>query len=592
MKKSLILSLIFLFCIFTLHAQRQEQILSSVNSSWQKVMPGELISEPQETSYGFCFITDAKYLTCYSSSGLLLWDKPLKRSINTIFTVLPDDFFAVVTNSGKRLSFLNPNGTEVWYKDLDEPVIAKPYPGRDGRIFIRTKESVSCYGINGIKKWTLPTPTQSLTDIQELKDGSLIIFLEETVENRTKGLRISPFGEVLEEIIFSGEVYSTQTCPQGVLISFTNGLSGLFTLQDNKAQNKWVISKKGTSPLNKDFFAVSQNKKDAAFITQYSEHIKVNMINLENGEILNSFEIPGLGIIKKFQFNNDGLFFTDNKKACFYSKEGIELFSGLFPAKTKNSQWKYYLFTADGYFIIFDKNWTANAFRAVQKVTTGKNQILTTWNKKDFNYNAFYRIDQELFSQTYMQSRIDSAITDPKVLEEMKNGDYAVKEVEWMSNLLSGCTLRKEDLIQSQNPKARPERSVFQKDYIGFQMMLKQIPLLGVDSFNEITAFYLSNDTDKVIIQTILEGIPLNGYDPDGKIINAIYHLARRTSEKEEATLLKMCDAIYSICLFNGKPAFYSKGKEILTLFIYPKYSTKVRNYARDTFKKISELDL
>ena len=592
MKKLFNSLLVSIFFLIPLYSQKAQQpVLSSVNSSWQKVMPGELMSEPQETSYGFCFITDAKCLTCYSSNGNLLWDKPLKRATNTIFTVLPNDFFAVITNSGKRLALLNPGGAEIWYKNLDEPITQKPYAGRDGRIFVRNSHQVICYGINGIRKWSMETPEQTDTPIQELKDGSIIVFLKELVESKTKGLRISPFGELLEEIIFSGEVYSTTTCPEGVLISFTNGLSGLFSLVDDKAKNKWVVNKKNTSPLNKDFFAVSQNKQEAAFFLQYANKLKVNLINLENGEIKSSFEIPDIGIVKHCVFNQDGIFVTDNKNAYFYSTDGIELFGGIFPSKTKTSQWKYYLFTIDDYFIIFDKNWTANAFRTFQKVTHTKKEVNTVYNKKDYNYNEFYSINPSMFSTELMPGKIDEEVSGEKILEQLKEGDYSVNEQKWMGNLLSALSLRKEDLIQGPNAPGKRERSVFQTDYIGFQLLLKQVSLLGTDTFIDYMAFYLSHETDNVVIQTILEGIPQNAYDPDGKIINAIYHLSRRLSEAEDNTLIKICDAIYYLCIFNGKPAFYTKGKEILTLFIYPKYSTKVRNYARDTFKKISQLD-
>lgn len=589
MKKVQFFFLFFLFATFKLSAQ--DQIMNSQNSSWQKVLPGELIAEPQETSYGYAFITDAKYLTCYSSNGNLLWDKPIKQARNPIFTVLPYDFFALITNSGKKFSLLNPNGTEIWSVKLEESITQKPYAGRDGRIFIRNTNSIYCYGINGIQKWKLETPNQTEIPIQELKDGSIVIFLSELVNGKSKGLRISPFGELLEEIYFSGEVYSTATCPQGILISFTNGLSGLFTLQEEKAKNKWTVSQKNSSNTNKDVFTVSSDKQNAVFISQKQNLIKINYLNLENGEIINSFDIPNIGTIKNCVYNNDGIFVTDNKKAYFYSHEGIQLFGGTFPQQTKNSNCNYYLYTQDNCLILFDTNWTANGFRTFQNVTINKN-ITTTLPKKDNNYNDFYNIDPQLFSAAYMPNKIDTDIANEKRLTELSEGNYGFKEQEWISKILSALALRKDDLIQSQNYTRTTEKSIFQKDYIGYQLLLKQISLYGTDTFIDYIAYLLLNDSDKTTIHTVLEGIPQNGYDPECKIINSIYHLSRKVSEKDDMTLLKICDAVYSLCLFNGKPAFYSKGREILTLFIYPKYSTKVRNYARDIFKKISELEL
>lgn len=578
-------SIIFFFS-FGLQLFSQE-ILNSMNASWQKVIPGELICEPQQTSYGFSLITDSRYLLAYSGTGTLLWDKPLKRGSKPFYTVLPDDFFAVVTNNGNRLSLLNPSGSEIWSRDQEQPITEKPFAGRDGRFFVRNKNAIWCYGINGIRKWYLETPALNSIPAQELPDGSIIVFLQQLYDGKTKGLRISPFGEIMEEILFSGEVYSTVSCSEGILLSFTNGLAGLFSLQNNKAKNKWILTNKGAATSCKNSFVLSTDKSKVIFIENTGTSSKINLLNLSKGEVISSFNGPATSGDITCVYNNQGIFITDSKNAWFYNTNGIEIWNGTFPAKTKSSSWNYFTYTPDNYLIIFDTSWTANAFRTVQSLQ--KTDV--TISRK--NYNSFYNIDTMLFENSYMPVKINEDFASEKRLNDIGLGDYNRKEIDWISMLLSGLYAKQQfDSPTKDNLGTKTELNVFQRDAAGYELMLNQIPLFGTDTFVKLTASMLKTEKDKTNIKVLLNGIILNGYDPDAEILNSLYLLSRRIPEKEDTILIEICDAVYSLCLFNGRPAFYAKGKEILSTFLYPKYSSKTRSYARTVFKKISDLDL
>ena len=56
-----------------------------------------------------------------------------------------------------------------------------------------------------------------------LNDGSiLVIYNGQKADISSKGVRISPFGEILEEITFESFVKNLSITNNGVLISFTN----------------------------------------------------------------------------------------------------------------------------------------------------------------------------------------------------------------------------------------------------------------------------------------------------------------------------------------------------------------------------------
>ena len=90
----------------------------------------------------------------------------------------------------------------------------------------------------------------------------------------------------------------------------------------------------------------------------------------------------------------------------------------------------------------------------------------------------------------------------------------------------------------------------------------------------------------------ILFGICKNGYDPDQKLLQALEKLSQRVTSKDTTIINLICDSVYSICVFQGRPAYNSKGKQILKNFMYPQYSSTNRDYARNTLKRILELGL
>ena len=80
--------------------------------------------------------------------------------------------------------------------------------------------------------------------------------MQQLDHGKTKALRITPFGEVVEEITFAGEVSNALTTPQGILLVFTDGTSGLFELKNNKSEHKWLFKKDLVQKTNNDFFYI------------------------------------------------------------------------------------------------------------------------------------------------------------------------------------------------------------------------------------------------------------------------------------------------------------------------------------------------
>lgn len=583
--KKLIYLFLFIFVVFSHPLFSQEQ-LNNLNVSWTNVLSGKVLQEPVRTSYGFCLLTDARTISAFTDEGHLLWEKNAGRQRDILLSVLPGDFVAYVNEKGRLLHFLNPSGCEIWNKPLDFAACESITCGRDGRFFVRGKNHIQCFGINGISKWVLQVSALSSLDFQELPDGSFVAFLKETVKGKTKGLRISPFGEILEEITFSGEVVQAVSAKNGILLVFSDCSAGLFSLEDDFSINKWVLK----SDVSQTYSGASarilaEDEKTGAYLLCKKDEITVFQFNLETGLVFHSFKIHGInGLSLSSCIFNSGFFLSDSSHAVLYSEDGREIVNWKLPQKDGKNGWNYSFYTNNETLVFCHSNWTLNGYKAAQGTKPAKNQH----TKND--YSRFYSFNTSDFAFQF-STKIDNPAVDENRISVLESGNYFAKEQDLASDLI---TLSRVYLnhLSSSDFGTRIDFSVFDTDTIGLNTAFKQLGLFGTDTFSSLNAQLLKKCKNKTLQHTLLVCVADNGYDPDGEILKALEYLSDKINAKDQALLCDVCDSVYSICRFMGRPAFYSKGKEILTKFLYPSYDVKTRTYARQTLKNIADLEL
>ena len=582
-KKALILLLLIPLLGFK-KTQRlsAQETLSTYNTSWTSVLPGSVLSEPAVTSYGFCLATDARNLMGYSSNGQLLWEKNIGRVRNLSLTSLKGDFILFHDETKNILRLFNPSGKEIWAKPLDFKLLSRPFAGRDGRFFIHGEGQLLCYGINGVLRWKLETESQKELPIQELPDGSIILFLSD-INGHTRGLRISPFGQMLENITFAGSIKSTETCRDGVLLTFTDGSAGLFALNaQGLAESQWVAAVKSGNPL----FAVNPDKTEYRLLSLSKTEITVYKLNSKDGSVLQSRSISGIdgtGLVKS-AFSEAGLFIADSSNALLISYDLQDIWSAKMPDTIKKKTVNQIIYLKDDYLVFCGKNWSLNAYHTSQ--TTNSNQSVQKNIQSD--YSSFAPLDLNEINYYGMGSFFNS-IKDSKRSQLLKDGNYGKQEEELLSQCLSVAKLYSMD-AGSSDFGIHTEKSVFQTDSVGFEAILLQLALLCTDETQNAAAAIISESTNKSYCRALLSN--MSGYDPDGKLLEAIERNALRAGNKDSAYLNVICDAVYSICLFMGRPAWNLKGKDILKNFMGAGYSSGTRTYARDTLKKIIALEL
>lgn len=554
--------------------------LNTINTSYISSLTGKPICEPQRTSYGFAILTDAKNIMGYTTEGKKIFSKNLYKARKPFFGVLKNDFLAVITNNGTHLSFLNPDGNELWNTTLDFKAERNPVSGRDGRFFISGKNIIECYGITGIKKWSLNTPDQSKFDIQELNDGSILIILEDLVDSKTKGLRISPFGEVLEEIIFNGEVKFVLSFQKGLLLTFSDSSAGLFSIENNNSVNKWVIKKENPPSINNDFFVLSENKNEVIYINHQSNSVEINYIDLLSGNVKKSFFINNIGIVNKSFFSDIGVFLFDSKNAYLYNNYGRFLWSGTIPTKSKKNSINYTFYTSDNNLILFYSNWSLHIFKTTEQKL--KNNPVKSKLPK---YEHFYKIDTSLFENINI-TKIHEDLFTEELKQKILLGNYNTQEIKYASTLLS-ASKSYFNIKNTSNFGTRIEKSPFETNQQSLIQMISHFPLYSCDTFTQQTAQFLKTEKNQTILHHLLKSVQENPYDPENYLLDSIEILLNSKIKIETSLYIDICDAIYSICLFNGYSSIEYKGRELLTSMLYPNYNSKVRDYSRSILKKL-----
>lgn len=583
MKKIIVLAFLQLLFLNLLVSQQQ---LNEETASWHFVMTGKLICDAKNTSYGFVTLDDSRILTAYTFEGKRLWDKSTGRGTAPDFSVLPNDFILLTNHNGKQLQLLNPTGTELWTQYSDFEITEPAFSGRDGRFFVRGNEKISCYGLNGIKKWTLSIKNLTKQKLLELNDGSIVLF--STEKNSSYLHRISPFGESIEIINLENFFSNVTESEDGILICFENGETGFYSVKNNQLVLNWKNNyiPQGSKPTFQTFIQ-SIDSSDIFYTRNNENKLEVFNINIKDGKVKSQFTINDFENFNYSNLTSNGLLISDKIHASYFNYSGLALWDGQFiNSKKKNLTYKT-LYNAKDYFIVFSSDWNAYAYKVTQTTATRKIKQLET---KKIKYESFYNIDESLYDDYLMQT-IDLDVSDTQNIDLLKSGDYGIQEKYLLEKLLSGCKAY-EGILFTKNSRTTKDYTVFERDNAGLERMINQMPLFGTDNFTNFIAYVINYETNRTILNTALISISENGYDPEGKLLKNLYLLAKRTNTKDTTVPIEICDAVYSICKFMGKPAFNKQGKEIITTFLYPQFNIKAKEYARETFKKISALDL
>lgn len=558
---------IFLFFSFFSFLYSQAQSLGE--PKWQAALAGEVVAQPQITSYGFISLTEGRILSACTGSGKVIWQKRIKDTPDPWYTVTDENFIYLISAQGTKLSLYNPNGVFLWETKLTSPAISNPIKGRDGRVFVPSETSVSCFGINGICKWTIEVEKSKGLPLLTLPDGSLFFVQEKVIDKGSTAIRLSPYGELLEEIRFTGIINTITQSEQGIMLGFTDGIIGCCSVKDGSAFTVWTIQHQNR--FTKILVKMLPSKD--RLLCVYSDNTLI-LYDTQNSEFLWSTQGPSIDWNKSnsfaFYFENYGgrYVFAYDKGSFALNTQGSYIWNYSFNNIQSPS---FVAITKSNYLIHCNTNWIISGYLLYQTTEDISTTSYATSNHP-YSYSDF---PGKKVTETDNYTKIQLALI---------SGNYGGKELIWKKKVESGLQL-------------------LQNDYFGIFKYGENISekieaihtsgLFGTTDFNHTLSLIFLNETEPAIINAALQAISNIGYDPTEELLQSIYRMQfSKKTILPYNTLLSICDATYSICRFMGRPALYSLGKDMLMELLSDQYDKKIQQKSIETLQKILLLEM
>lgn len=547
--------------------------ISKIEPTWKTVLGGTIVGNPVATSYGCVAMLDGRTVAALTGDGKIYWQKGFRGKSSPYITVTRDDFVYCVSDT-KTLNFLNPNGLLLWSVENTEDINAKPKCGRDGRVFVTGENTISCYGLNGICRFVLHTDKSKDMGLYELPDGSLLFFMEKLVNNCSKALRISPYGKIIEEIIFTGEVNCCLETAKGVVLGFTNGNIGLLSINNNDAVSKWIL------PLSSGI-PVKMVLGSSVIFVMYnnSQCFALSLKNTEIPKFLWKKYIEG------FEFSKD-LYISGSygaNRVTFLSKKScVSLYShGKIDWQCDINEKAKYFFTLEGSLIEFTDNWLVNSYIITQYLGGSK-------EKQNKNINISNVTNSRKYPSQWFEKQ-EKIYSSNKIKEEFLKGNYGSLETDFLMevNYLTGQILQ--FYMQDKNSQIA-QNLLFPVTYRG--EIIELSGLTGTSNYSSFFKSVLDKETDPSLLLICFQAIENYSYDFSGVILESIDNFVQTKSHKYKNLLPKLCDSVFSICQSMGKPAIFNKGKAILSRLNSRNYDSHIKDYALETLEKLIALQI
>lgn len=585
MKKIFCLVFIFLFVSF-FYAEESE----ALQPNWQLVVGGAPIAPPIITDFGFAVPLDGRTMAAVSETGQLMWFATLPGYKTSPHYTMGTGDFLIAVSGGNKLSLINPSGLTLWSSTAPAEILSTPLQGRDGRIYLQCTNQLACFGIGGTLKWTLPVENISTLPLTELEDGSVLCLLNTIVDGCSTAVRVSPFGEILEEITFTSVVAGVKQSKFGTILIFTDGSLGICSSTDNMAVTRWSIPalvSPSVSSVPPQIYLDTLHTL-CAVVTASSSQSLVTVVDLDKGE--KKFNVSAAINLNDLQFGTidlTNIVLCDSQKALGLSlDDGVEVWNSDLPGKLT---WDYLLYTPKGYIITLEKkSWLISAYRVTQ--TIGSQQYRAYKSEKT-NYPVYIELATQKANIPQNDSEVFMNLIPPDlektIYRSIYEGNYGTSEAQWQA------------LVTRENTRCLSNsKSVSQNPMASYDITYKEsiIKLMGAfesSCFNRNLAQILQQETDISLLRTALRASAKIAYDPNLELLSSIELLLGKTSLLSNYTITTaICNAVYEICRFMGKPALFSRGRYILSYLLNQKLDSKTKDYAVYTLQKLISLEM
>lgn len=531
--------------------------------------------KPVKTNYGFVSVEDDRFLSGYSQNGQNLWLTHIGKIKS--FTVNESDFIFIVTQSGD-IVLVNPSGRILWRKYSGFVPSYSPLCTTEGRFYVFSEDTLSCYGIGSVFKWSHSVQKLSKIEPVLLNDQSILLFIENDNGLCNSAVRFSMYGECFEKIDFKWNIIKCFSFSDKIIIVYENGNIEAFSTQISNLNKNILISlwKNENIQFTSETEILNSDSEDLIFITPRSDIV---FLDKKGGIFLKKISIPEINQnIQIFERFDEDFAIMDDRFCFIYSSDGIlknrfsiDLIKSKYP-------WKYALLMKNGILQFFSDDWTINVF-----------DFLSSDSEEIVYDNSFSNVTQyrDFISFDYQS---DAVISDfSKYENNSLQSDYGTDEIEMTKYCLSVIDnqLNQSLILQRNFSNSNDVINEFSPSY--YDSFFKTCALLQNSTLTNKFIEIINSETDMSVLAKALEAAAIYPYDPNGKMLEALENLVRRINPKEKLVLKNTACLVCEISLFMGKPAFCSRGKQILSYLFRPQYDVKIKQFVRSLYQKLAD---
>jgi hypothetical protein len=308
----------------------------------------------------------------------------------------------------------------------------------------------------------------------------------------------------------------------------------------------------------------------------------IAVVKNSNGAVVSGFTVGDInaGNLVYYSASSGGLMLSDTKTAAEYSLADSSLcwHASLPERNTGDRAWNYLYYTQQGTLILCGTSWAFSGYRVIQRPAN------VFQEKKSDLYHCYYRRPDVV--PDYLQNCIQPG---PTLQKDILAGYYGDREIKWVYELQSAIDSYI-DFRQQKISNMREETELFDSEKMFYENIMEQTVYFGTSVFTDRIARLLPAESDPDFLAMLVHTISVYAYDPDGLILTSLSSVLMKANPSEHELLNGICDSVYSICRFMGRPAFYQKGKVMLSRLLFQVYDTKTTAYARSTLEKINAL--
>lgn len=450
---------------------------------------------------------------------------------------------------------MNSSGRTLWQVNAAYEIIGDPLCGRDGRVFVRGKEALSCYGIKGVRRWTLTTPPQKTSvPLTAFEDGSLLVFLIQTAAGATRALRVSPFGKIVDELSFEGIVTGAVSSESGVIVTLSDGSVKLYSAAGGEVSCVWTYK---AAPRQR---MVLSGGGAAAVISDG----RVAYLNERSGTVISDFATR-ITLAVTATHTEQGLVLLSRTGAVCYTPDGEVYWDVNFDLKKRPA----FVFPSDDGVLHFCMgNWAIEAYK-IKEGVAGRPAARAPAEVLPYEYTKTYETGPDF------QIPIDETLKRA-MNASFKSGDFPEHEEMWNTLISRELQNMYETYSYTSRNTSHP---YFTADITYCDDVLALAAENGV--YLGLISDLMRETSNKTLLLSLAHAAGVAAFDPGGKYLDALLFIVRsRAGRNDERLLREAADAVFKICVFMGRDMFFTKGSLALNAMLEEDFTDSSRRYA------------